>query len=402
MRKVNQKMLDIQKISDPKQKIEAMMDYIGFLEFRISRLDQLHEEVVQRKWKNDMTRQNYTCLYPFERIEVCTQGRVYTCCSSYLKPDFLIGNIFYDDIDQIWNSDSAKKLRYSVLKGDFEYCHEHCRLWHNRKGSPYPLVKRPICDYEDYRQCEVKKGPTYITLACDQTCNLYCKSCRKSKIVLAPEESKKLEQMLEQKIRPLLRDCKYLSMLGSGEVFASPACSNFLKSITAEEFPNLSILLDTNGQLLTPSRWMEYQNLRGLPISFTVSIDAAEKDTYESIRCGGKWDILYDNMVFLGELKKKLEVQYIQLNFVVQKENYKQMAAFVELGKKWNADAILFTRINNWGTYSRDEYQQLNIFDSANPCRQEAQDILYNIVQTTKGIKILENILPKDQVLLGE
>ena len=91
---------------------------INFLKYRIETLDALHEKVVQKCWakEKDPVKQ-YTCAYPFERIEILPDGAVYSCCSAYLKHGFSFGNIFSQDIAQIWNSDHAKKLRYSLLRG---------------------------------------------------------------------------------------------------------------------------------------------------------------------------------------------------------------------------------------------------------------------------------------------
>lgn len=58
----------------------------------------------------------------------------------------------------------------------------------------------------------------------------------------------------------------------------------------------------------------------------------------------------------LGNLRKEGKIQNLQFNFVVQKDNYKEMIKFIEMGKSFNADKILFTKLNNWGTYSKKEY----------------------------------------------
>lgn len=213
-------------------------------------MSQLHEEVVARKW-NGCPRVGYTCLYPFQRLEIVVGGGAYSCCTSYLKPGFSFGNAFEEDIEAVWNSENAKKLRYSVIKGDFEYCQEKCFLWKNREINPEPIIKRPSSNYVSYEQCALEKGPSIINLVCDPTCNLYCSSCRMAPQALTAEESGKLLEFLNKKIRPLLPNCRKLDMLGSGEVFASKACSSFLKTLTAEEFPQLTIGLITNGQLLT-------------------------------------------------------------------------------------------------------------------------------------------------------
>ena len=365
---------------------------INFLKFRMGTLDQLHEEVVQRKWSGDNPWRQYMCMFPFERIEILPGGEVYTCCSGAVKNGFSIGNIFTDSIDEIWNSDNAKKLRYSVAKGDFEYCLESCIYWKNREQKLYPIVDRQESDYGDYCQCSVAKGPGHIVLSCDETCNLQCKSCRISKHGLTKEESGKLEAVLLQKVRPLLADCFQLDLLGSGEVFASAACMSFLKTLTAEEFPHLQLGIITNGQLFTRERWAGLENLKGIPLHFTVSVDGAERETYEKLRLGGKWDVLCRNMSFLGGLRKAGQVEEFTLHFVVQRENFRQMKDFVSLAERWGADQVNFLGLDNWGTYSPEEYSRMNVFTSGNPHRQEAEELLDKVVRNARGIQVLHNI----------
>lgn len=310
--------------------------------------------------------------------------------------------MFEEDIDAVWNSENAKKLRYSVIKGDFEYCQEKCLLWKNREINPEPIIKRPSSDYQSYEQCALEKGPSIINLACDPTCNLYCSSCRTAPQALTSEESGKLLEFLNKKVRPLLPNCRKLDMLGSGEVFASKACSSFLKTLTAEEFPQLTIGLITNGQLLTRRRWAEYGNLRGIPLTISVSIDAAKQETYELLRRGGKWRILCENMEFCRELRENGDIEKFMINFVVQRDNYQEMRDFVALGKRWKADRVTFTHLNQWGTRSDEEYRRLNVFDPANECYQEAADMLRDILRSTTGIEIAHNIPSIEETAAGD
>jgi len=210
---------------------------------------------------------------------------------------------------------------------------------------------------------------------------------------LTREESRKLEEMLFQKVRPMLANCHQLDLLGSGEVFASAACMSLLKTLTAAEFPNLRIGIITNGQLFTRERWAELANLKGIPLFFTVSADAAERETYEELRLGGKWDVLCRNMAFLGELRRTGQVAEFTLQFVVQRDNFRQIKDFIVLAKSWGADQVNFLGLDNWGTYSQEEYRQLNVFDPGNPHREEAERMLTEAVQTASGVKVLQNIL---------
>lgn len=378
----------------------ALVEEINFLKYRSEQTSKLHEQVVMRNWTGDPTYKEWYCSFPFERMEILPRGEVYTCCSAYLKDGYEIGNIFTQEIEDIWNSEKAQKLRYSVTKGSFEYCHDYCMWLSNRKqldgrGEIHPVKKQEafMFQYSHYSDCSIEQKPTLISLSCDESCNLQCPSCRSSRRILDKKDSARLYEILMQKIRPLLRTCKRLDMLGSGEIFASTACLRFLKTLTIEEFPNLEILLITNAQLFTRKCWAEFSNLHQFKLLFYVSVDAAEKETYEKIRRGGKWEQLHENMKLISELRQRGIIRELTLNFVVQEDNYLQMPAFVELAGKWGADAVNFQYMTNWGTLSQEEYQRKNVFDSGNLHRQKAAEILQSLMRRHSSVRILQNIL---------
>lgn len=132
--------------------------------------------------------------------------------------------------------------------------------------------------------------------------------------------------------------------------------------------------------------------MRGIPLTISVSIDAAKQETYELLRRGGKWNILCENMEFCRELRENGDIEKFTINFVVQRDNYQEMRDFVALGERWKADRVTFTQLNQWGTCSDEEYRRLNVFDPANECYQEAMDTLSDIINTATEIEIMHNI----------
>lgn len=376
---------------------KAMEDEINFLKFRNEQTSELHERIVLENWVGDKSKQEYYCKYPFERIEILPRGEVYTCCSGYLKSGYDIGNIFEQDFDEVWNSDKAKKLRYSVCKGNFEYCYELCMHLAN-KGKIYdienPVQKKmdKVFPYKNYDECEMQKGPKMIALSFDESCNLQCPSCRNQLKVVGEEVSDRLYNVLDKKIRPLLNDCELFSLLGSGDVFASRACIKFLKTISYAQYPNMELYLITNAQLLTPKRWEEYAHLLDFPMQLAISVDAAEKETYEKLRKGGKWDILCSNLEYIKELFSGKQDKKLILNFVIQKDNYKQMKDFVEFARKYGANYIRFQYMTNWGTMEDAMYKEMNVMHPENPLYDEAVKILNEIEESEKEITILKNI----------
>lgn len=381
----------------------GLEEEINFLKYRISMLDELHESVVQETGIHDGSLKLYKCMYPFERIELLPRGEVYTCCSAYVKHNYYIGNYFEQSFDEIWNSERALKLRYSVSNGNFEYCTENCKWLHERNiesmadtASTNPIVERTEEDYADsWEECRVEFLPRFITLTCDETCNLTCPTCRNTVKALKKEDAEKLYERLEKVVFPMLRDCELLGALGSGDIFASYALTKFYKTLTAEEFPKLKLYIMTNLQLLTVEKWNEMSNLHAIPIRLGVSIDAAEKETYEKNRRGGVWEVLCSNLAFIREWRKRADnkIEFLCLNFVVQENNYKQIEDFVRFGEEYGADVVEFQRLGNWGTFSDEEFMQRNVLNIHHKFYGEACRRLQNVMANEWKVKIVQNIL---------
>lgn len=371
-------------------------DEINFLKYRNETLIKLHDETVEKYWNEDEKLKKYICLNPFWHIEILARGEVYTCCSSFLKHDHCIGNINTDDFNDIWNSKKAKQLRYCVSKGNFEYCNSFClalKTLDLEKSEDYLKYRKDFdFDFRNLDDCTLDVYPKTITLSCDESCNLYCTSCRNEKKVLSADKSEKLYETLVTKILPLMKDCEQLSLLGSGDFFMSKASMNFVKHITHEKFPKLELHMITNAQLFNEKNWSQFDNLRGIPIKVDISIDASRKETYEKIRRGGKWEILLENLKYISSLRREGQIVSLRFNFVVQGDNFKQMKEFIKLAQKYNADAVWFQRIANWGTIPKEEFLKLDVFDDNNRNFSEANLILEEL-RMNNEIKVFENCL---------
>ena len=192
----------------------------------------------------------------------------------------------------------------------------------------------------------------------DPSCNLACTTCRKSTYFVQGNDKKTVDAITSLIKAEYLEKCKFLILAGDGEVFASPA----YKAIYEDPKCNPEyIRLLTNGILFTPRNWAAFKANKTSKIMMTVSIDAATAESYEQIRCNGNFEVLKKNMEFASKLRKKGELSYLRFNFVVQKKNYLEMASFVKWGEKLGVDEIFFTKILNWGTYSKEEFAEISM-----------------------------------------
>ena len=150
------------------------------------------------------------------------------------------------------------------------------------------------------------------------------------------------------------------------------------------QYPNVKIDLQTNGVMFTPKMWRNlhkiHKNIRVVMISF----DAALPSTYNITRRDGDWDLLVENVKFLGIKRSEGFMEHLRLDFVVQDINYKEMPQFVTLGKSFGGvDNVSFSMVTNWGTWSDEIFDQRAIWRRDHPefdsfmqvlCSEELQD----------------------------
>jgi MoaA/NifB/PqqE/SkfB family radical SAM enzyme len=92
-----------------------------------------------------------------------------------------------------------------------------------------------------------------------------------------------------------------------------------------------------------------------------ISVDAASTETYQSIRRGGNFDRLLKHLGFVRQLREAGEVPNLQMDFVVQDENFREMEDFVALCRAHKADRIFFSKLRNWHTYTDAEFMSRNV-----------------------------------------
>ena len=67
------------------------------------------------------------------------------------------------------------------------------------------------------------------------------------------------------------------------------------------------------------------------------------------------------------------------LNFCVQKINLREMVSFYELADEVGFDQVYYQRLLNWGMYTSEEYQSLDVANPLNINNNELIDIVQEI-----------------------
>jgi molybdenum cofactor biosynthesis enzyme MoaA len=268
-----------------------------------------------------------SCNLPFSHVTVDTNLDCFLCqCDGWLPVP--VGKVFdFETLEDVWSSPTARMLQTNIDEKKYTWCAvNHCGVTAKdvRNYAPHTL---------------------YINL--DDSCNLACPSCRR--------ELRMLEQgpEFENKTRGLAHILKWLekfehpimiSLGGTGDALASQLCRDFIKKYRHKVTQTFRIT--TNGLLLR--KVIENSSIRPAISIFSVSVDAGTQEVYEKVRRPGKWSVLMENLEWLANNRQKSQVN---LNFVLQKTNFQDLPAFVNLCERFNFVGAV-TKLNDWGTWN--------------------------------------------------
>jgi wyosine [tRNA(Phe)-imidazoG37] synthetase (radical SAM superfamily) len=318
-------------------------------------------------------------LSPYVSVEIDLNGNTRLCgCASWMPAQ--VGNIFENTIESILSNSLSRDIRKSISSGTYEYCNEkNCGIIIQNQLQTIdnvPAEIKPLI--EDSSKYII---PHEIVIAGDIVCNLSCPSCRTH--VIKPDKDKKLKYIelgkrLKQNLFSIPTDKKIRLLVStSGEVFSSPMLLSFLSSISVNDFPNLELLLQTNG-LLAEKNWHRLGDMQKNVAAVTVTVDAARKDTYEKLRRGGQWTDIQRSLQWLSYKKQQSDMK-LNLRMVAQLDNYHEIVEFYSMAKKFNADRIEYVRISNWSTFAPDEFAKIDVFNNQHAQYKQAQHLIDSI-----------------------
>tara|TARA_R110002051_G_C8730347_1_gene497781 strand:+ start:482 stop:1528 length:1047 start_codon:yes stop_codon:yes gene_type:complete len=321
------------------------------------------------------------CDRPWTFLEV-QEKALYNCCPRWVNHN-KIGEITPElDFAKEWNSEPSKAFRQSILNGSFSMCNkEECPMIQNKTlptradilAGKHGEKLRRIVEWD----LDIADNPTIINLCYDRSCNLECPSCRKHKIFYnkknLPDKYKqalKINEKLLRMIHSKPHDV-CLNITGSGDPFGSPSFFELMKKIKPSRNPKIKLKLQTNGVLWDERRWAQLKNIHKLEIHAIISLDAGIKEHYDKVRVGGDWNRLIKNLTFIRSLK----LPYVRLDMCVQKNNYQSIPEFIHIAQAHEFHSYT-SRMYNWGTFSQEEYNSHNIFDTKHPEHKQFLEVL--------------------------
>ncbi len=320
--------------------------------------------------------QQRICTRPFEWAEIHPDGSVFLCCPAWLKRP--AGNLLRQPVAEIWNGPVAQELRKSILNGSFHNCNKR-RCPHLLETTPpvqalAQLPPGPVRQALSRSAAQLEYLPRQLNLCFDHSCSLACPSCRGKIQQASGAEREQAERIAAIFTDQLLPGAETVTLSGFGDPFGSPTYLDILRRLNRLDYPQLrAVRLHSNGQLLNERMWQSLPGLHPLLSEVEISIDAASAETYQRNRPGGDFATLLQNLDFISQLDCQL-----RLSMVVQENNWREIPQLLRLAQSLGAKLYL-SRLVNWGTFSREEFQRRAVEAQNHPHHAELKGLLQRL-----------------------
>lgn len=348
------------------------------------------------KYPNIDALSSHSCAKIFTNFEIDYYGDVRICCKTWMPER--VGNLLEQTATEIINSDKIKTMLDDMRCGKFSYCNDLCPTLSDFLHGKKQFYIVPSDELEQHID-----QPIVINFSYDPSCNLQCPSCRNEMLMVDPNNPTDLREFqilqVHEKVKvfvdELLKTGRTitLSITGSGDPFAGNIFWNYLKDLASKPVPtNLRIHLVTNGTLMTSKRLFEIKTLWPHITGASISIDAATEATYKIVRKNGSFNNLKKNLAELDTLVSNGSFpkwEGWQTNFIVQKDNFRELKEFVEWQLAYTSKPVIWLHlIAQWYHIPDAQYKVMAVHLDGNNFKNELIEIIKDPVFKNTQVRL--------------
>lgn len=172
--------------------------------------------------------------------------------------------------------------------------------------------------------------PRYVDVVLTSKCNLKCIMCCNGY-----DNDYEIDDTLYNYLTDNMKYFNKIEWKG-GEVFLY---KNFMNLMIKASESKVAQEIVTNGILLN-EKYIDIFVKNN--VSLVISIDAVNKDLYEKIRTGAKFEKLLNNLNLLKSIKEKNDSFSYNMNVVLMTNNYKQIKEIIDFALFYKFSAISF------------------------------------------------------------
>jgi radical SAM protein with 4Fe4S-binding SPASM domain len=327
------------------------------------------------------------CPTPFTTLILNPNGDV-GCCRQ-LTNHHVIGNIFKESLEDIWNGEKVRLWRKEFLEGKISTCSECMEFRHCHLGGE----NNALYDHTDFSEVQ-KRPPLRLSPDFNGQCNLTCNMCDIWTLPNGLYDENEIWPILEKNLFPFLT---IMEPLG-GEPFVQKDTFRLIK-LMSEINPTCKWSFTTNAHWQLNKSIKKHLDLLQ-EVDIRVSLDGLTEDVFKKIR-GGDLSLVLQTVEDLHQynqerMERGAVPMKISLAMTVQTYNWKEMHLFAMYGDQEKFHDFHYQETVGGEEYKGGEILILNqlpeiekiriteyILDSLKPKAMfKAKEVLFPILKT--------------------
>lgn len=228
--------------------------------------------------------------------------------------------------------------------------------------------------------------PIWATIEPTDICNLACPSCTRQEVIVRSD--KRPASLTRERLAVIANELPGLVEVkfhGLGEPFLAPNATELFGGIKGA-YPELHLVSITN------ATWPKHVDVAGIlehVDHLYISVDGHERESFESARTNGKFEIMLENARRI--MREKPERTIVSINCCFTAENYQNLYQVVILSRALGIDRVRFNLVQNWisnadGEAERAKHAELQLQALANA---SADDLLKHVKYMRKVAAVM-------------
>ncbi len=267
------------------------------------------------------------CYNPFVHMFFNISGHALACCRSHNN---VLGKYPEQSIKEIWFGEKYQELREHMLHNDLNMGCEYCKK--QLKSNHFHGL--PSENPDKFATHKTHAYPQTLELELSNRCNLECVMCsgrvsssiRKNREQLPPIESPYDDNFVEQ-LKAFLPHLKEIYFCG-GEPFLIDTYYKIWELIIKIN-PAINLFAVTNGTIYN----QEIETiLKSTNFNVIVSLDSLDKERYESIRKGARFETVMDNIDKFNHIAQSINISHTPMTI-----NWRDTPEIIDFCNRINA-----------------------------------------------------------------
>lgn len=233
----------------------------------------------------------------------------------------------------------------------------------------------------------LKSQPRIMLVSLTNRCNLKCPMC-------ATREESNCWDIPEKFKKYIIKNLPNLELITwqGGEVFLYKGFEELFLEAAKNKY--LKQIIITNGLLLS-EHWINLL-IKASYLDLTISVDSIEKDTYEKMRLGAKFEVLLDNLTHLKSARQQYKPNItLTMRITVSDENVYSLKKMMDFAKEYQFDIVILSPLD----IEQHSFTKYNYFNKTKEELEALQNLKIEVLakaekNNIKVIDLLPDITP--------